>query len=102
THTPPPPDNAAPLQAVGPGGGEVGVGDSKTPKTGTTGGSAPPPLTPGKTYTYQVTVRYRDAAGKLVNDKRAIQVRANDWFSVDFTRPEPERLRPPDPVENRP
>jgi uncharacterized protein (TIGR03000 family) len=98
----PAPDNAAHLQLLVPEGAEVWVGDSKTTKTGTTREFASPPLTPGKTYTYQVTVRYRDAAGKLVNDRRAIQVRANDWFSVDFTKPEPERLRPPDPAENRP
>ena len=33
--------------------------------------------------------RYTDAAGRPVNDTRDIHVRANDWFSVDFTRPAP-------------
>jgi hypothetical protein len=43
---------------------------------------------------YRIAVRYTDANGKPVNDARAIHVRPNDWFRIDFTKPAPPELLP--------
>ena len=56
-----------------------------------------PPLTPGKVYTYYITVRSTGADGKPVDDRRPIHVRANDWFSIDFTQPAPPGPPPAPP-----
>jgi uncharacterized protein (TIGR03000 family) len=85
----PPPDNAAHLQLVVPPDAEVLFGGSKTTQTGATREFVSPTLQTGKLFDYTITVRYTDANGKAVTDKRVIHVRANDWFRVDFTRPAP-------------
>jgi uncharacterized protein (TIGR03000 family) len=83
-----------------PENAELLIEGQTTSQTGPAREFVSPPLTPGKTYTYRISVRYTDAAGKPVNDTRPIHVRANDWFSIDFTRPAPpEQLRgEPPPV----
>ncbi|HEY7155152.1 MAG TPA: TIGR03000 domain-containing protein [Gemmataceae bacterium] len=93
--TQPPPDNAAHLQLVVPANAEVLFGGEKTTQAGPTREFVSPPLTSGKVFNYTITVRYTDAAGKPVNDKRVISVRANDWFRIDFTRPAPPETTPP-------
>ncbi len=92
--TPPPPDNAAHLQLLVPQNAEVVFNGDATTQTGTTREFVSPPLTPGKVYDYTVLVRYTGADGKPVSDRRVIHVRANDWFSVDFTRPAPPEPLP--------
>lgn len=91
--TPPPPDNAAHLQLVVPENAEVLFDGGRTTQTGTTREFISPQLPAGKLFDYTITVRYNDASGKEVTDKRVIHVRANDWFRVDFTRP-----APPEPI----
>jgi uncharacterized protein (TIGR03000 family) len=91
--TPPPPDNAAHLQLVVPQNAEVLFNGDTTTQTGTVREFVSPPLTPGKSYDYAITVRYLDADGKSISDRRVIHVHANDWFRIDFTRP-----APPEPV----
>lgn len=92
--TPPPPDNAAHLQLVVPDNAEVLFDGGKTTQTGTTREFLSPQLPPGKLFDYTITVRYNDANGKAVTDKRVIHVRANDWFRIDFTRPAPPEPLP--------
>lgn len=87
--TPPPPDNAAHLQLVVPSNAEVRIDGYKTNQTGTVREFFSPPLTAGTNYTYSISVRYTDAAGKAIDDARTIYVRANDWFRIDFTKPPP-------------
>jgi uncharacterized protein (TIGR03000 family) len=82
-------DNAAHLQLQVPDGAEVIVSGVRSTQTGTTREFVSPALTPGARYTYTISVRYTDAAGRPIDDTRDINVRANDWFSVDFTRPAP-------------
>jgi uncharacterized protein (TIGR03000 family) len=84
-----PVDNAIHLQLLVPANAEVIFNGSKTSQTGTVREYVSPAMTPGKTYTYHITVRYMGANGKVVNDTRDVQVRANDWYSIDFTRPAP-------------
>ncbi len=85
----PPADNAAHLQLLVPENAEVFVAGSRTTQTGKTREFATPPLTPGKGYTYTISVRYTGPDGRPVNDTRDINFRANDWFTIDFTRPAP-------------
>jgi uncharacterized protein (TIGR03000 family) len=85
----PPVDNAIHLKLIVPADAEVFFDGAKTSQTGTVREYVSPAMPPGQTYTYHITVRYRGANGKLVEDPRDIRVRANDWFTVDFTRPAP-------------
>jgi len=86
---PPPPDNAGHLQLIVPDNAEVVIDGVKTTQTGKTREFVSPALTPGSRYVYKVTVRYTDANGKVVEDPRDIRFQANDWFTIDFTRPAP-------------
>jgi uncharacterized protein (TIGR03000 family) len=92
---PPQRDNAAHLQLMVPENAEVWVDGAPTKQTGTVREFTSPPLELGKSYTYMISVRYRGANGQPVNDTRPIHVRANDWFSIDFTRPAPPEQTPP-------
>ena len=94
----PPPDNAAHLQLIVPEGAEVWFAGARIARQGRVREFVSPPLTAGQSYTYQIVVRYTDAAGKPVEDKRGIQVRANDWISIDFTRPPPTSKPTPLPT----
>jgi len=85
----PPADNAIHLQLTVPADAEVLFDGGRTSQTGTVREYVSPAMTPGQTYTYHITVRYRGADGKLVEDRRDVRVRANDWFAIDFTRPAP-------------
>jgi uncharacterized protein (TIGR03000 family) len=97
----PPPDNAAHLQLIVPDEAEVWFAGARIAREGRVREFVSPPLNPGQVYNYQIVVRYSDAAGKPVEDKRDIRVRANDWFSIDFTRPppagKPTPVPPPSP-----
>lgn len=97
TRSQPPQDNAAHLQLIVPAAAEVWFSGARIPQEGRVREFVSPPLAPGKTYNYRIVVRYTDASGKPVEDKRDIQVRANDWFSIDFTRPPPSEKPTPIP-----
>lgn len=73
----------------------VWVEGKETTMQGTTRTLAPPPLPPGKTYTYTIRVAWvKD--GQKVDQERLIQVSAGSLHMVDFTRSEsPERIGPP-------
>lgn len=85
----PPKDDAAHLMLVVPENAEVYFDGTKTNKTGREREFVSPTLNPGQSYTYTIEVRYTGSDGKPVVDKREIHVGANDWFQIDFTRPEP-------------
>jgi uncharacterized protein (TIGR03000 family) len=93
--TPPPPDNAAHLQLIVPANAEVYFDGEKTTQTGPVREFVSPPLISGKMFTYRVRVRYFDGSGKPVDDQRALNVRANDWFRIDFNQPAPPEQAPP-------
>ncbi len=99
----PPPDNAGHLQLIVPESAEVYIDGQKIAQSGTTREIVSPPVTPGTRYTYKISVRYTDGQGKAVNDTRDINFRANDWFSIDFTRPAPPMAtQPPAPQQPPP
>jgi uncharacterized protein (TIGR03000 family) len=79
---------------VVPENAEVLFDGGKTTQTGPTREFVSPRLTPGKPFDYTIVVRYTDANGKVVTDRRVIHVRANDWFRIDFTRPAPPEPLP--------
>jgi uncharacterized protein (TIGR03000 family) len=91
---PPAADNAAHLQLVVPENAEVLFDGGKTTQTGPIREFISPKLPDGKVYDYTIVVRYSDAGGKPVTDRRVIHVRANDWFKIDFTRPAPPEPLP--------
>ncbi len=100
----PPPDDAGHLRLTVPENAEVVIDGVKTTQTGTTREFVSPAVTPGSRYVYKVTVRYTDAKGKVIEDTRDIRFQANDWFSIDFTRPAPSGPLPmpaPLPKENK-
>ncbi len=90
----PPADNAFHLQLTVPANAEVIIDGAKTQETGTTREYVSPALNPGTRYSYKLTVRYTNAAGTPVEDTRDIAFQANDWFSIDFTRPAPRPTAP--------
>jgi uncharacterized protein (TIGR03000 family) len=81
------PKNAARLQLVVPENAEVLIDDHKTTRTGAVRQFVSPPLDPEKSFTYQITIRYRDANGTTLDGKHSIRVRANDQLRMDFTSP---------------
>jgi uncharacterized protein (TIGR03000 family) len=94
----PPPDNAGHLQLKVPENAEVFVDGVQITQSGPTREIISPPVKVGTRYTYKISVRYTDAQGKAVNDTRDINFQANDWFSIDFTRPAPPMANPPPPT----
>ncbi len=98
----PPPDNAGHLQLIVPANAEVFVDGQKIAQSGTTREIVSPPVKAGTRYTYKISVRYTDPQGKPMNDTRDITFQANDWFSIDFTRPAPPMAPPPQPVQPQP
>jgi uncharacterized protein (TIGR03000 family) len=76
-----------------PPNAEVWFDGAKTSQTGPEREFISPVLAPGKSYTYSVRVRSTSEDGRVSDETRDIHVRANDWWSVDFTRP--ARRQPP-------
>jgi len=77
-------DNQAHLLLIVPENAEVWIEGQKMTQTGTRREFVSPVLTPGGSYTYTVRVRTPSS-----DETRAIHVKANDRWSVDFTKPAP-------------
>jgi uncharacterized protein (TIGR03000 family) len=97
----PPRDGAAHLQLTVPENAEVVIDGTATTQTGSAREYVTPQLTPGSRYVYKITVRSKDATGKVVEDTRDIRFQADDWFSVDFTRPPPGPAPAPLPLPKK-
>jgi uncharacterized protein (TIGR03000 family) len=82
---PAPTPKSARLQLVVPENAEVLVEGSKTATTGTIREFVSPPLTPGKNMLYDITVRYKDAAGNPIEETRTVRVHADDQLRIDCT-----------------
>jgi uncharacterized protein (TIGR03000 family) len=93
----PAPDGAGHLQLLVPVNGEVFIDGSKISQTGAMREIVTPKLKPGLRYTYRISVRYPDASGKIIDDTREIRFQADDWFTIDFTRPAPPQGAAPPP-----
>jgi uncharacterized protein (TIGR03000 family) len=86
---PPPADGKARLLLLVPANAEVWFDGQPTSQAGTEREFASPVLTPNQVYTYSVRVRAPKDDGRVNDETRRIQVRANDRWLVDFTRPVP-------------
>jgi uncharacterized protein (TIGR03000 family) len=71
-----------------PPGSELWIGTWKTDKPGPERTFRLGPLRPGVVHSYQVRIRWRQA-GRSVQERRRVDVRAGDRVTVDFTRPAP-------------
>jgi uncharacterized protein (TIGR03000 family) len=94
----PAPDGAGHLQLIVPENAEVFIDGSKISQSGAMREIVTPKLQPGTRYTYRISVRYADASGKVVDETRAIRFQADDWFTIDFTRPAPPQGTAPPPA----
>jgi uncharacterized protein (TIGR03000 family) len=68
-----------------PAGAEVWFDDEPTKQTGSNRRFVSPPWTPGKEYSYEVRVRWKDG-DRTVERRRTVPVHANSWQEIDFTR----------------
>lgn len=85
----PAPDGAAHLQLLVPEHADVVIDGNKISQSGKVREIVSPTLQPATRYTYRISVRYSDGKGQPVDDTREIRFQANDWFTIDFTRPAP-------------
>ena len=78
-------DNQAHLRLSVPANAMIWFNGARTSQTGTERDFVSPVLTPGKEYTYEVRVRWQEN-GQVKERTRTLNVHANDWLRVDFTR----------------
>jgi uncharacterized protein (TIGR03000 family) len=74
---------------------EVVLGETTTVSRGTERLFESPPLEPGQSYHYTVKARWMED-GKMVEQKRDVPVRAGEIVKVDFKKPVPESVSPPE------
>jgi uncharacterized protein (TIGR03000 family) len=83
-------DNLAHLLLIVPENATVWFDDVKMTRAGTEREFVSPSLSPGKKYVYNVRVRYKTQAGKVVDETRRIYIRGGDRWRVDFSLPAPK------------
>jgi uncharacterized protein (TIGR03000 family) len=83
-----PVDEAVHFVVQVPEGAAIWIDGATTGQTGTTRQFVSPPLTPGRTYSYELRVRWTDA-GKAVEQTQSVAVRAGDRLNVVFPLAEP-------------
>jgi uncharacterized protein (TIGR03000 family) len=81
-----PADNSAHIRVEVPANAEVWVEGYKTSQTGPVRDFISPPLDPKKKCFYTIRARWTEE-GRAVEQTREVNVRANAWAKVDFTRP---------------
>jgi uncharacterized protein (TIGR03000 family) len=67
-----------------PADAKVWFDDIPTVQTGSERRFESPPLTPGKTYSYEVTAQWRGPDGQYVVRKQPVSVRANEISNLEF------------------
>jgi uncharacterized protein (TIGR03000 family) len=82
----PPADNRARIRVRVPRDAELWIAGDTTRQRGVDRLFTSPALSPGKTYTYEIKVRWMDG-NRPVEAARKVEVRANETTDVDFTRP---------------
>jgi uncharacterized protein (TIGR03000 family) len=87
-------DNTAHIQMKVRADAEVWFDGVKTSQSGAMREFVSPPLDPAKKFGYQVRARWTDN-GITVEQTRKVNVYANAWTAIDFTRPELELLPAP-------
>jgi uncharacterized protein (TIGR03000 family) len=92
TEEAPPKDDAAHILVIVPSDdAEVWFEGVKTKQTGKEREFVSPVLPEGKNFTYEIRAKWT-ADGKVVEQKRTVQVFANKWMFVDFTQPNPGEM----------
>jgi len=81
-------DNMARIRLIVPDGAKVWFDNQLTKQNGTMRHFESPALTPGRTYHYDVKVKWLDDNGKEMTQTRRVDVNANGNVTVDFTRPQ--------------
>jgi uncharacterized protein (TIGR03000 family) len=81
-------DNTAHIRMKLPANAEVWFEGVKTSQTGPVRDFVSPPLDSGKSFDYQIRVRWTEN-GQPVEQQRTVTVRANGWTVVDCTSPAP-------------
>ena len=97
TPPPPPTDGRARVQVLVPADAEVWFNGNPTTRRGEQREFESPVLTPGHDYQYEIRAKWTDG-GRVVDQTRAIVVRANALVGVDFSRAEPIAAPVPVPV----
>jgi uncharacterized protein (TIGR03000 family) len=82
----PPQDNCAHLLFHVPADAQLWFNGTATSQAGTDREFYSPPLTPGRTYHYNVRARWTQD-GRPVEVARDVPVQANEWKEVDLTAP---------------
>jgi len=82
-YAPEPVDNTARLRILVPADAKVWVGGQETGQSGQEREFGSPPLTPGKSFTYEVKARWMQN-GEPVEQTRKVKVMANRTTTVDF------------------
>ncbi|HTU17359.1 MAG TPA: TIGR03000 domain-containing protein [Gemmataceae bacterium] len=83
----PPKDDMAHLLVIVPKNAELWFNGAKTKQTGPQREFVSPTLKPGKHYSYEVKAHWTED-GKTMEQTRTAHVQANDWQTIDFTKPE--------------
>jgi uncharacterized protein (TIGR03000 family) len=78
--------NTAHIRLVVPGDATVWFGNAQTKQGGEIRHFESPALTPEHEYVYEIKVRWRNKDGQEVTRTRQLNVAANGYVSVDFTR----------------
>jgi uncharacterized protein (TIGR03000 family) len=81
------PGNMARVRLIVPADAKVWFDGKETKQGGTERRFESPALTPGRAYSYDVKVRWRDREGKEMTRTRQVDVSANANVTVDFTAP---------------
>jgi uncharacterized protein (TIGR03000 family) len=72
---------------------DISIGGEKTMQKGMIRRYVSPPITPGRTYTYDINARWLEN-GREITRYRTLQVQAGQRLGIDLTRPTPEMMRP--------
>jgi uncharacterized protein (TIGR03000 family) len=91
-----PADASARMRIEVPADAEVWIDGAKSVQTSRVRDFVSPPLDLGKSYSYEVRCRWT-VDGRPIEQMRKVNIRANVWTAVDFTRSTagPEMLQPP-------
>jgi len=91
--------NTVQLRVRVPENARVWFFDQETQQTGRERTFISPPVTPGKSYVYQIKAQWRENGQDVTRDRR-VTVQAGDVLNVDLTAPDAEQERVNTPPNN--
>ena len=72
------------IQVHAPANAEIWFEGSKTSQTGSVRNFVSPPLTSGKTFSYDVRAHWTDSNGKAVDKTQTVKIQAGGRSNVSF------------------